>query len=260
MKSKPSLSVALIVVAVWLGITIIGGNLQGGGGSSLEELVVSGPLRGVWAALMFLAGLIYALKWKGLGLHRPDWPDSFRLMWLPGLFVMVMLAGVFFGAPPAPVTIMWIFINTVFVGVSEELAYRGILLRAMRDRFPLFTAVILTSVVFGLSHALNGFVTGDFTTALTQALAAAMSGVLFTALRVRTGSLRPVILLHALWDFAVFLLALSFSAEEGPGEAASTGRSLSWLAPVLLVTPNFLYGLYLIRPSKRGDSPEETGR
>ena len=228
MKSKPALLLALIVVALWLGITILGGNLQSGGDSALDELVKAGPLWGVWTALTFLVIVTLASRWKGLGFARPDWAEAFRLMWLPGLFI---------------------------VGISEEWAYRGILLKPLRERFPVMTAAILTSVIFGMSHALNGFVTGDFGKAVVQAVAASMSGFLFTALRLRTGSLLPVMLLHGLWDFSVFFFALSTAGgTAGPAEASGTA---AWIAPVVMVLPNCLYGWYLLRRKKRGELDKE---
>lgn len=254
MKSKPALLLALAVVALWLGITIVGGNLQSGGKSELDDLVKSGPLWGVWMALTFLVILTMAFRWKGLGLARPDWKEAIRLMWLPGLFIVGMLGGAFTGTLPTRAVLFWIFVNSMIVGISEEWAYRGILLKPLRERFPVMTAALLTSVIFGMSHALNGFVTGDFGKALVQAVAASMSGLLFTALRLRTGSLLPVMLLHGLWDFSVFFLALSVGGDAGGAEkSAGDGGLAAWLAPMVMVTPNFLYGWYLLRRTKRGD-------
>jgi membrane protease YdiL (CAAX protease family) len=251
MKSKPALWLALVVVALWLAITIVGGNLQGGGNAALDELVKGGPLWGVWTALAFLVIVTLAFRWKDLGFTRPDWMGAIRLMWLPGLFVVWMLAGAFLGKMPAAPVIGWIFVNTMFVGISEELAYRGILLKPFRERFSVMTAALLTSVIFGMSHALNGFVTGDFGPAMVQAVAASMSGFLFTALRLRTGSLLPVILLHGLWDFSVFLLGLSVAGSGA--ELPETSGPTALIAPVVLVLPNFLYGWYLLRRKKRGE-------
>jgi len=258
MKSKTALWLALVVVALWLGITIFGGNLQSGGSTSLDELVKNGPLWGVWTALTFLAVLTLAFRWKGLSFARPDWKEAIRLMWLPGLFIIGMLGGAFTGTLPAGSVIFWIFLNSMIVGISEEWAYRGILLKPLRERFPVMTAAILTSVIFGMSHALNGFVTGDFGKALVQAVAASMSGLLFTALRLRTGSLLPVMVLHGLWDFSVFFLSLSIgSGAEGAENSAGEGGLAVWLAPVVMVTPNFLYGWYLLRRAKRGELERE---
>lgn len=249
MKSKPSLTAALIFVALWLGITIAGGFLQGGGSATLDGLVKQGPLWGVWLALLFLGVGTLVFRWTGVGFRRADWLDSLRLMWLPLLMIAGFLAAGMQGTVPPPTVIGWVFLNCLFVGISEEWAFRGILLKPFREKQPLLTAVIVTSVIFGLAHALNGFVIGNFGAALGQAVAAAMSGFLFTALRLRTRSLWPVMLLHGLWDFSVFFLAAGSSAE-APAAAAPEGP-VRWIAPMILVLPNLLYGCYLLRASRR---------
>ena len=113
----------------------------------------------------------------------------------------------------------------------------------------IWKAILLSCILFGLIHALNVFLTGDLTAALLQAVAALMSGVLFMALRIRTGSLYPLIIVHALWDFSLFV---GLSAH--PSAAIKTASALppiAMAAPVLLVLPLFLYGLFLMRHVNR---------
>ncbi len=249
MKSKPTLVTAIIVVAVWLSITIIGGNRQGGGQQSLDELVSRGPIWGVWVALAFLVLVGAVCRWSGMGFTRPDWMRSLRLMWLPGLFVALMIGGACAGKLPPAVVLSWVLVNTLMVGISEEWAFRGVLLKSLRDRVPLLAAVALNAIAFGLVHSLNGFVTGDFGSAFSQAVAASMSGVLFVALRIRLHSLLPVMLLHGLWDFSAFILGLSRGEVTSPGAEGLEGFFL----PLLIVLPNFLYGCYLLRRGKRAE-------
>jgi membrane protease YdiL (CAAX protease family) len=138
------------------------------------------------------------------------------------------------------------------VGFSEELMFRGALLQAFRGAVTIWPAVILTSVAFGSIHSLNVFVTGELGPALVQSAAAFLSGLMFIALRLRTGSLWPPILVHALWDFATFTLGAAAGGmmTHGtlPAEApvpVVTGYVA--LLPVLLVLPNAIYGLWLMR-------------
>jgi membrane protease YdiL (CAAX protease family) len=245
--------VAAIAVAAWLAITILGGVLQGGGTSSLDTLVTQGPLWGVWAALAALTIVARSAGWTGLGFARPDWAASVRLMWLPGLFVLGFTTVALLGTLPSPPVIGWVLVNCALVGISEEFAYRGVLLRPLRLRYSLLTAAAVSSVVFGFSHALNGFVTGNFASAMVQAVAASMSGLLFFALRVRTGSLLPGMLLHGLWDASLFILGQSVGGMNDTS-APATGAAL-WLGPLVIGTPSFLYACYLLRPAKRDAIP-----
>jgi membrane protease YdiL (CAAX protease family) len=89
----------------------------------------------------------------------------------------------------------------------EETAFRGVLQAALRRVMPSGAAVAATSGVFGIWHIrptigalrANGLAAGPWKTpaAVTAAVAAtAASGVLFSWLRTRSGSLAAPVLLH----------------------------------------------------------------
>jgi hypothetical protein len=130
-----------------------------------------------------------------------------------------------------------------------------VLLQALRATLPIWPAIWITSLLFGAVHALNVFVTGELAPALLQALTAMMSGLLFIAIRLRTGSLVPAIVVHGLWDFGLFATLAASSPTAQPGEASA---AMNPLAPTLLVLPNFLYGLWLLRGIGRA-SPVQAG-
>jgi membrane protease YdiL (CAAX protease family) len=246
------LGLALIAFVIWTAITVIGGNLTTGGEKSLLDAVQSG-LGWTWvAAAVFILLVVLWQGWNDVGLNR--WADAagWRLCWLPMIYIVfgIGLATVF-GLPPVSVLVL-ILINTLFVGFSEEVMFRGAILQAFRHAGTIWPAVMLTSVAFGAIHSLNVFVTGDLKGALIQSVAAFLSGLVFIALRLRTGSLWPPIIVHALWDFATFTLgAAGHGAAEGalPAEAVTLPATsmLSELAPILLVLPNAIYGLWLMR-------------
>ena len=149
------------------------------------------------------------------------------------------------GLPPVPVVVM-ILLNTLLVGFSEEVMFRGIFYSALRDRVSIWPSILWTSVAFGAVHVLNGFVTGDFGTATVQAFAAAASGLVFIAIRLRTGSLWVAIAYHALWDWILFI---GIAGAEGavPEQVNATPSIATMLLPFTLVLPNALYALWLLR-------------
>ena len=111
--------------------------------------------------------------------------------------------------------------------------------------------MIWTSVLFGSVHILNALTTGELLHSLLQAFTATLSGFAFMAILVRTGSIWPPVIYHALWDFGTF----SISASSEVRGAAAGGEVDAWafLLPVLLVLPNFLYGMYLLRNVRNED-------
>lgn len=73
-----------------------------------------------------------------------------------------------------------------------------------------------------------------------------LSGAAFMAIRVRTHSLFPVILVHWLWDLAVF--AVGAGREVCPAPVADPMAQLP--GALMIVGPLALYGLYLVRNSQ----------
>ena len=127
--------------------------------------------------LWFIASLNL---WNGFG---PDYP-------MPGLlFAAVMMS---------------------FVGFAEELIFRGFLFKAMLRGGSVRTAVIVSSVTFGLGHIMNLFIGQDLVETLTQAVFAVAVGFVFTMAFYKGGSLWPCILAHSVIDACSV-----FSPDEG---------------------------------------------
>lgn len=77
-----------------------------------------------------------------------------------------------------------LLINTLLVGISEELMCRGILLEGAKNRFSLWVSIWIVSILFELIHSLNGFLTGNFGAAAFQAVSAIFPGLMFIGLRL----------------------------------------------------------------------------
>jgi uncharacterized protein len=235
---------ALCAFGIWTAITVIGGRLRTGGEAELVEAVTQGVNWVYPLAAAFLLAVVNWQRWGDVGLKNPPVAGSLRLLWLPALYIAGFLAlGARLGLPP-PAILAFVLINTFFVGLSEELMFRGVLLQAFRHRMAIWPAILITSLLFGAIHSLNVFTTGHLLPALMQSSAALLSGLLFIAIRLRTGSLWPAVITHGLWDFATFTLIAAGGRMAGP-EAAATNPQV--FLPMLLVLPNALYALWLLR-------------
>lgn len=242
-SASPGVLDALLALVGWMAVTLLVGRLVMQEVRTLPEAVAGGFGGQFVAAALFLLGLAALRGWHGLGLGLPE-PRTLRLAWVPAIYVAVMAAGLAaIGLPPAPVLLI-VAVNMALVGFSEELMFRGVLWSGLRSRLAFWPAVVATSLVFGAVHVLNVFATGDLGLATLQAAAAACSGVLFLALRVRSGSIWPSVAVHAVWNFMLVTLALSVMEEFGAptGDAMEVG-----FAPLLLVAPLLLHGLWLLR-------------
>lgn len=238
------IGISLVIYLVWITITMLGAIFLVGGESSLDELVS----RGIgWhfvvaVALLFAAALIF--HWYDLGFRRPH--SLFQVMWFPSLYLLLFAGDIaVLGIPPLTV-VVFVAINTLLVGISEEVMFRGVLFRAFDKAMAIWPAILITSVLFGAVHILNVFITGELLPALMQAIAATMSGVVFMAILLRTGSIWPAIVYHFLWDCLLFLVG---SAAHNSAEIATSGdtTAMSLALPILLPLPNLIFALILLR-------------
>lgn len=243
--------VAVAVFVAWLLITVFAGRiwLPVHGHEPLTSGIARSVEPALIAAVLFLFVVIWAFRWRDVGLNPPRAAGTMRLLVFPALYIVGFVAlGAASGLPSGTVLLI-ILANTLLVGVSEEQACRGILYQGLRSQLSLWSAILGSSVLFGAAHLFNGFTTGDFGAAATQALTAFMTGIAFMAIRLRTGSLYPGMALHAVWDFALVAVAAGV-VRSTDMEAGSGG--LQGL-PLLFILPNFLYGLYLMRNAARDE-------
>ncbi len=88
-------------------------------------------------------------------------------------------------------------LSMLCVGFLEELIFRGFLFRALcRDNVK--TAIIVSSVTFGIGHIVNLLNGADLLPTLLQLCYATAAGFLFTVMVYRWGSLWPCIAAHSL--------------------------------------------------------------
>ncbi len=98
---------------------------------------------------------------------------------------------------------------------GEELLFRGVIF-ALLLTLPLWQGIALSGVLFGSMHLIHGVMDGNWSAALWQAAVTSMAGMMFAAVRYRTGSLWLAILLH----MTLNLCMIYSNVEAGAGPAA----------------------------------------
>lgn len=223
---------------------MFGARLIAGGQIPLNELVSTGICWQFVAAIALLLAAIVVFRWKDMHFTKPH--SLVRVMWFPAIYLVAFTVGlVFMGSPPLSV-VVFVAINTLMVGASEEIMFRGVLFRAFDKAMSIWPAIILTSVLFGAVHTLNVFITGELALSVIQSIAAAMSGLIFMAILIRTGSIWPAIIYHFLWDCLIFLVG-SGASMENPEIPSEDVGAMAMYGPVLMNLPNFIFALILLR-------------
>jgi membrane protease YdiL (CAAX protease family) len=99
---------------------------------------------------------------------------------------------------------------------GEELLFRGVIF-ALLVRLAPWKSIALSGVLFGAMHLIHGVMDGDWAAATHQALVTTAGGLMFAAVRHRTGSLWCAIALHMLVNLSVIFSNI----EPSMGEAAT---------------------------------------
>lgn len=196
------------------------------------------------ATLPFLAALSLGLfVWirnhglmKKYGLCPAEIPSKAMLYYLPLVFVAScnLWLGITRNMPPLE-TVLYV-LSMLLVGFLEELIFRGLLFRAMAAD-NLKSAVIVSSVTFGIGHIVNLFNGSgmDLLSNVLQIFYAVVFGFLFVVILLKTGSLIPCILTHSV------LNALSAIAVPPPSPF------IDILITLILTVVSAVYILYLIK-------------
>ncbi|MBR2848817.1 MAG: CPBP family intramembrane metalloprotease [Clostridia bacterium] len=177
---------------------------------------------------------------KTYGLCRSKASARSMLYYLPVL--LMLSANLWYG-----VTFNYGIVETVLyilsmfcVGFLEEVVFRGLLFNAMRED-GLKTAVIVSSVTFGIGHIINLFngSGAELLPNLLQIVYATAAGFMFVMMYLKTDSLIGCIAAHGLFN------AISIFANESN---VTQGRQI--LTCVLLTVITGAYASYLARTMK----------
>jgi len=249
MKKNP-IHYAILLLIIWATITVYGSVfLAGGKDVKLDEMISTQPSYSIYLAcfIILLYTIIRKIKidvgFNG-SLNMKHWIYIY-----PVIVITILLVLVFVKGAVNTSTLMLVLVNTFVVGISEELMFRGILLNSFVQKFSYVKSIIIVSLLFGLVHISNGFVTGDFGGATTQAFMATFSGILFIAMRIKSINIIPAMILHWLWDFVVFSY-VTFIPKEAKAEPFVLVISL------LFIASPFVFGILGIIQCAKKDAAE----
>ena len=120
-------------------------------------------------------------------------------------------------------------ISMINIGFIEEIIFRGFLFRMM-EKDDLKSAIIVSSITFGIGHIINLFTGGEFLSTLMQVFYCISIGYLFVLIFHKSGSLIPCIMCHSIFN------ALSIFHVDG---------NLFYLSSVFLIIVPLVYSYYI---------------
>ncbi len=153
-----------------------------------------------------------------------------RLLLLPAVIALAPLIG---GVnPPGADLLAMLVIGYAATAFAEEALYRGMILGVLRPAGT-WPAVLISSGLFALAHLANVLFGQAPAVTVAQAVGTFCFGIGYAALRLRTGSILPLMVLHFLTDLLLRIDALPVWAH--------------WSLMVGGDTVLLLYGVLLLR-------------
>lgn len=207
-------------------------------GESVDRVVLyAQTMAAQWAAFVLLLGGWWLLErpFVWLGVHG-TWGTGFAVVAALGTVTLLALGVVAFrvrGAsedakraqreklgdlkplvPQDDRDLRVFFGLSLTAGVVEELLYRGFVLWVLFQWMPVWSAIVLSSVAFGLAHSYQG---------LSGMLRTGAIGLIFALLFVASGSIWLPMLFHALFDMVMGVQLRELFRERGPAPQATAG-------------------------------------
>lgn len=242
---RPKIWQALVIwsaVMVWFILTNPRASSFFGYGKAGEHFVtMESQLRFEALLAVCAIGLVLVMGWA-YAARMNRLPEPGALWWLTPPLALSALIAMWAFSSGAPIPAAYFLYTTaalvVLVGVFEEIVFRGMLLSALETRMNLIAAVLLSSLLFGVTHYVNLFQGQSFSGTTIQVLHSTGSGVHYAALMLVTGSIWAPVLVHSVWDAAISMTAVMPINET----AVQWGLGSTW--PLLVVEP--MYGALIL--------------
>ncbi|MCE5235828.1 MAG: CPBP family intramembrane glutamic endopeptidase [Clostridiaceae bacterium] len=119
----------------------------------------------------------------------------------------------FFGFNHNMTAIVALAFFTAAIGLSEEIYFRGMILGRLVRYFSIKQAVLLSAALFAAVHASQAFSGEGIIIVMLTVVNALIFGMIASELVILTGSLIPVIIWHALYDFINWIVSVQGSLE-----------------------------------------------
>jgi uncharacterized protein len=187
--------------------------------------------------------------WREAGFRLPPNP---RYWWLFTVALLPVILNIAFGGIgyPGLGPLLFFLVLALFVGFVEETYFRGMILRALLTRGP-WQAVIISSLLFAISHPLNLLLGANLAATLMQVAWAFAFGMMYAALALRTQTILPLIVTHALTNFFGYLAV-------SPVETTSMS-TIYYVVTAGEIIIYIAYSLILMRQMKAQSLGKEVG-
>ena len=173
--------------------------------------------------------------------RTPNWMLTVPIVFFAGIAVAIATADFDeFDGGLIPLRLL----GFAFVGFSEELVTRGLILVGFRSQLRELYVWLFSTLMFAGMHSLNALGGQDVQTTITQVFSTFFTGSVLYLSRHTTGTLIVAMVAHTLFDFAVTL-------QQGPGSDVNDTAG----GPNIMLA--FIWGVGIIGHRHLSGRPEE---
>lgn len=241
-KVEPNLNNALIVALVYVAYFVVALKISGVGYENITDTPDNVLKAVVLPMIGGAVGLTVFAKWSGW--WKDLWHDKYKIKghnWMH-LFAIIMAVSILGNLASAQLgssvgqMISYIFIGTALVGYSEELLFRGIVLRGARGSgLSELRVMLVVALSFGVFHGANFLVGQSLAATLQQIVFATVNGAIFYLIFRKSGLLIVPMILHGLFDFSVFIREANIGSNPDVADVFKLISALSLYLPIILL-------------------------
>ena len=170
-------------------------------------------LQGTFMALALIPPAIFVFcgkwQWREVGFASFDFKGCKKVLYfipLLVIFVPVAIKGFYVKSIGYVLGSLFLYL---FVGISEEVYFRGIIPRYLKEEFSTAGIVLWSTLIFGIGHIATVLAGGNaFEIALTV-LNAFIFGWLAMEMTIISSSIIPAFLVHFLFDFETKIVVMN---------------------------------------------------
>lgn len=221
MKNKELFYTIIYIIFYVISNSIV---LNNYGQISIQSLLVNTVI-----TVTLISTIISTKKTKYYGLIKVNKPKKY-LYFIPLILLVLInfIGGIKIVNTPKEIVL---FILTMLeVGFIEEILFRGFLFKTI-EKDDQKTAIVITSLTFGIGHIVNLLNGANFIPTLIQIIYSVSVGYLFVKILIKTKSLWPCIITHSL------LNALSIFSNQT--------TTIFYISSILMLMISISYSFYL---------------
>lgn len=166
-------------------------------------------IQGCFMLISLIIPIVYICKFKisfkKIGLIKIENGSAKKVLFFLPLVIAeapFLLVGIRLNSIKYIITLLFF---TIAVGISEEIYFRGIILKLLEEKYPPKKSIIISALVFGIGHIASAFAGRSILIIVFQILNALVFGIIAAEIITITKSLIPIIIWHFVFNFVNYI-------------------------------------------------------